>query len=1636
MQTGKISLRIWLLLFVLVVVCTDSSAQLSGLYTIDPAKAASSTNYLDFTNAVSDLVAGSRTDGGTANGKGVNGAVVFSVADGTYREQIEIDAITGASVKNTITFQSASKDSTKVNLVYQASISKSGNYTLYLNGARHIIFKQLGISRDSFGVWGTTIFYYGNVIEMAYGADSNSFINNSIKGIQSIYANAFYLQECMLLHDSAEYNLIKGNHIVFGGSAIQGYYGVGNNTIDGNICEDQVQFCISLNNFRNCTIRNNILRNIQYNKSIALRLSADYGYTEITNNRILSDGGTAFYYASSGDSVLVANNFITERGLTATAMQVYGGKKFKVFNNSIYYDPDPALYYFIFVYAGPGSQSLALIMTDVYFKNNILVNTCDSPYAQFMYGSFKESDYNDFYFKGLNLAALQKITKMDAHSVFIDPQFISDIDLHATNPLLKHKGTALGIYNDFDNNARNNVKPDIGADEFITFSNDAQLLAIDSPSAGLCGGNSSFICSVKNAGTDTLKSVKLHYSINGGSVTDYSWTGAIEPGGINSISIGSSSFSAGKTYKLLAYTTDPNGVKDSNTLNDTFRANYAAAMSGDYTVDPLKGDFKTITEAANALHDRGICGTVHVKIADGRYTERVNIKNIAGTSVNDSVFIQSASGDSSKVILDWPLDSTLSEFYTGNYALGIEGVQWITIKQVTISRSGNGYFGKAVRLKDVSNSCFLNNHITGVKVDLQGSYKDQDRDQVAFYCGEGLDTNLLIQNNWIEYGNYSCYFGNHVDTAKSIMVRNNIIDSGMSAGIYFTCVKRSSIIGNTIKDVGKVTYYSIWLELSEDMKEVSYNRIYNSFGGVGIFLYIGKQSQDSMLIYNNILTMSGVSRGITFNFPIALSSYSKAVVCYNSIYVNNPTASGGGNALAFYYGDQLGGKGIHCFNNCLYSDSNSNVLSFINQKKDIKYSDYNNFNARFNSIAVKAWPDHIACDLKKWQSFGTDSHSISVNPLYKDNYNLVPKSIFINDKALYYPKIMTDINGKIRGKHPDMGAVEFRPHNHDLFAVAIASPQEGDKGDSNMSIKAVIGNNGLDSETNFKVNAIVHGKTYSVTYSKYLRSAGYDTVTLAPVYHAWYGDTLAITVYTDLANDSDRTNDTIHNVPVHIIGHAHKPKTKDYWACTAPYNATLAATAINSGEANYWFIDSLTSKSIYIGDSFKVSNLKNDTGLFVRTDMLTIYDTLASNKIKFSTNDAIGADAGLFFDALEDFTLDSVTIYPWGSGRFVLNIFDPMGKRIVKREFYIEVKKPGDPIRIPVRVFFPQATGYYISSDSSCNGGYGFVGGMQYPRTDKLKLVSITGPYATNPAAASYYLRGKFFLNYFNWKIIPGRITYPSEEVKVSAKIDTVKAGISVPGLSACAGTAIVFKDSSSVRKGFKFSSFSMNFGDSTSAFNSLKPVSFNHSYNNANSYDFNYVVTSSSGCKDSVSKNITILQSPGAHYKITWIDLANKKARFGPIDSNTSATYFWDFGDGTHDTSKNPIHSFPANAIYKVALTTGNAGGCSNSFTDSINLIITAAFSLKNSADEINVFPNPVRDNFTLFITVSSRQSINISLYNLQGKLINTLVSSVLEKGNNSFVFSAENLQLSAGAYVLKAVMNGQVINKILILK
>ncbi|MFY8127591.1 MAG: PKD domain-containing protein, partial [Chitinophagaceae bacterium] len=165
---------------------------------------------------------------------------------------------------------------------------------------------------------------------------------------------------------------------------------------------------------------------------------------------------------------------------------------------------------------------------------------------------------------------------------------------------------------------------------------------------------------------------------------------------------------------------------------------------------------------------------------------------------------------------------------------------------------------------------------------------------------------------------------------------------------------------------------------------------------------------------------------------------------------------------------------------------------------------------------------------------------------------------------------------------------------------------------------------------------------------------------------------------------------------------------------------------------------------------------------------------------------------------------------------------------------------------------------------------------------------------------------------------------------------------------NSCLNTPIGLTNLSSITNGTV--TYNWNFGDATSSTN-LNPIK---SYNTAGNYTIKLVATSNNGCKDSLSKNINILQKPIPNFSIN----NNAQCILGNSflftnNSTGQVSQLWSFGDGTTATSLNATKTYASAGVYVVKLVVTGANGCTDSVAQTVTVSDkpTPAFIINNPA-------------------------------------------------------------------------------------
>jgi len=492
------------------------TVQMTGTYTINPS-GSGTTNYTTFNAAVTDVI-----------NRGVCGPVIFNVANDTFTEQVRIhpvtNTITGASATNTVTFQSASGDSSKAVLTYPSSSSSTDDYTLDIDGPAYLVFHKITIMRS-----GTN--QYNAVVSLDAG-HNETFTNDQFIAGNYTSGGGFVVISSTNYQDTD--NIISHNYIQGGSVGIDLDYGGGpsstGNIIEYNTVTQFYSWGIGLEDQNNCTVQGNVISNSLSTSSYGIYLKFPFENTVVEQNKIdLNLGGIGLNFSTDTEtdagSILVENNFITVGDTTVT-----NGTPIGISSN----DDDYNSYYnnsinIIEKYSSTTGIGMSLNSPgghdgNIDIDNNAVATTgrgkniviSGTGYATYV----STCNYNDYYTRGTyigswsgsnktNLAAWQTATSLDANTLTINPLYISSTNLHTYNPTLK-AGTSLSdVADDIDGNARNSIKPYIGAYEITPTSVNGSTI--------VCAGSTVNYTSPIHTGSSYTWTVTGQTSYSGGS---------------------------------------------------------------------------------------------------------------------------------------------------------------------------------------------------------------------------------------------------------------------------------------------------------------------------------------------------------------------------------------------------------------------------------------------------------------------------------------------------------------------------------------------------------------------------------------------------------------------------------------------------------------------------------------------------------------------------------------------------------------------------------------------------------------------------------------------------------------------------------------------------------------------------------------------------------------------------------------------------------------------------------------------------------------------------------------------------------------------------------------------------------------
>ena len=155
-------------------------------------------------------------------------------------------------------------------------------------------------------------------------------------------------------------------------------------------------------------------------------------------------------------------------------------------------------------------------------------------------------------------------------------------------------------------------------------------------------------------------------------------------------------------------------------------------------------------------------------------------------------------------------------------------------------------------------------------------------------------------------------------------------------------------------------------------------------------------------------------------------------------------------------------------------------------------------------------------------------------------------------------------------------------------------------------------------------------------------------------------------------------------------------------------------------------------------------------------------------------------------------------------------------------------------------------------------------------------------------------------------------------------------------------------------------------------------------------------------------------------------------------INSSTgnNLTYFWDFGDGNTSTLQYPTYVYSTAGPFLLCLTVSDSmGSCTSTYCDSIGSngivfkqtgftinvqgpVITGVETQVEAISEINLYPNPVKDNLTIELGLNEVSNVEVYVTNMLGNMVSVIANQEMNSGGYQLQWKTNNIP--NGIYLL----------------
>jgi hypothetical protein len=125
--------------------------------------------------------------------------------------------------------------------------------------------------------------------------------------------------------------------------------------------------------------------------------------------------------------------------------------------------------------------------------------------------------------------------------------------------------------------------------------------------------------------------------------------------------------------------------------------------------------------------------------------------------------------------------------------------------------------------------------------------------------------------------------------------------------------------------------------------------------------------------------------------------------------------------------------------------------------------------------------------------------------------------------------------------------------------------------------------------------------------------------------------------------------------------------------------------------------------------------------------------------------------------------------------------------------------------------------------------------------------------------------------------------------------------------------------------------------------------------------------------------------------------------------------------------------HRFPILVLINSTYTFENGQNSASTKAAYNSNVISSSMVNNNDGDnlKLDVFPNPYREKVNINLHIDNRSDVKITVYDIIGKKIATIVDKSEDAGDLTYNFSAKEIGLANGTYIIKVKVNSKEITK-----